>query len=483
MKRLFYILMSVVTILVSCSDDDSFSTSRSNLLSLGCDTLSLDTIFSTIPTRTYGFWIHNNSSDGIRIGQTRLERGNQTGFRVNVDGIYLDNSTGSQAQDIEVRKGDSIRVFVELTSQINGSESPQLVEDNLLFLLESGVEQKVNLRAWSWDAVLYDSLWVRENMTLSSSKPVVVRKGIRVDSAATLTILPPTVMYFSSTAGIDVYGHLNIAGQPGQDVVLRGDRLDWMFANLPYDRVSGQWRGIRFHSSSTGNSLKYLDLHSATDAIICDSAEVGDTPRLSLESVSIHNCSGYGLAAHHSNVAITNTLISNTMGDCLLLDNSRADITYSTFAQFYPFDANRGWAVQLVNSQASFANSLITGYNEDVFLTDSLDFLFDHCIVRTVIEDTVIVAEKFPSSVLETPKDSVNGEMHFRLLDTDNFVYDFRLDSLSTAIGKAMPLEKVPVDRDGNSRSASTPSIGCFEATLQQESADDPQPKAARRRR
>ena len=95
MKRLFYILMSVVTILVSCSDDDSFSTSRSNLLSLGCDTLSLDTIFSTVPTRTYGFWIHNNSSDGIRIGQTRLERGNQTGFRVNVDGIYLDISTGS----------------------------------------------------------------------------------------------------------------------------------------------------------------------------------------------------------------------------------------------------------------------------------------------------------------------------------------------------------------------------------------------------
>ena len=470
--------------MMSCSDDDSFSTSRSNLLSLGCDTLSLDTIFSTVPSRTYGFWIHNNSSDGIRIGQTRLERGNQTGFRVNVDGIYLDNSTGSQAQNIEVRKGDSIRVFVELTSQINGGDTPRLVEDNLLFLLESGVEQKVNLRAWSWDAMLYDdSLKVNENMTVCSSKPIVVRKGIRVDSASTLTILPPTVMYFSSTAGIDVYGSLNIKGEPGRDIVLRGDRLDRMFANLPYDRVSGQWRGIRFHSSSTNNTLRYLDLHSATDAILCDSAAMEDPPRLTLENVTIHNCKGYGLAASHSNVSISNSLISNTFGDCLSLENSKANITYSTFAQFYPFDANRGWAVRLANSQTSFANTLVTGYNEDVFLTDSLDFSFDHCIVRTIIEDSVIVAEKFPSSVLETPKDSINGIMHFKLLDTDNFIYDFRLDSVSTAIGKALPVESITVDRDGNSRSASTPSIGCFEATLEQESADDPQPKAVRRRK
>lgn len=115
MKRLFYILLSVSTILSSCSDDDSFSTSRGDLLSFACDTLSLDTVFSTVPTRTYGFWAYNRSSDGLRVSQVRLEHGNQTGFRVNVDGIYLDNSTGSQAQDIEVRKGDSIRVFVELT--------------------------------------------------------------------------------------------------------------------------------------------------------------------------------------------------------------------------------------------------------------------------------------------------------------------------------------------------------------------------------
>ena len=463
--------MSVAAIFSSCSDDDSFSTSRNDLLSFGCDTLSLDTLFSTIPTRTYGFWAYNRSSDGIRVSQVRLEHGNQTGFRVNVDGIYLDNTTGSQAQDIEVRKGDSIRVFVELTSPINGNDVPQLVEDNLSFRLESGVEQKVNLRAWSWDAILYDSLIVDKNTTLSSVKPIVVRRGIRVDSTATLKIMSPATIYFGGSAGIDVYGRLTVEGAPGSDVTMRGDRLDNMFDYLPYDRVSGQWRGIHLFGSSSYNTFKYLDLHSATDALVCDSAEVTDMQMLILDNVSIHNCKGYGLAASNCSLTIRNTLISNTLSDCLSLYNTKANVVYSTFAQFYPFDANRGMAVRLMGGEASFANTLVTGYNEDVFLTDSLDFSFDHSIVRTVIEDTVIVAEKFPSSLLETPKDSVQGDMHFRLIDIDNLVYDFRLDSLSTAIGKALPLPELSIDRDGNPRSPVSPSIGCYEWIVPEQSA------------
>ena len=482
MKRLFYILLSVTAIMSSCSDDDSFSTSRGDLLSFGCDTLSLDTVFSTVPTRTYGFWAYNNSSDGLRVSQVRLEHGNQTGFRVNVDGLYLDNTIGSQASDIEVRKGDSIRVFVELTSQINGADVPQLIEDNLSFRLESGVEQKVNLRAWSWDAVLHDSLIVQQNMTISSDKPVVVKRGMKIDSTATLIIQSPTKMYFGATAGIDVYGRLTVEGSAGNDVVMRGDRLDHMFDYLPYDRVSGQWRGIHFYGSSSNNTLKYLDLHSATDALVCDSAEVNDMQMLILDKVSVHNCKGYGLTATNCSLTIRNSLISNTFGDCLFLDRTKANVIYSTFAQFYPFDANRGLAVHITGGEATFSNTLVTGYGEDVFLTDSLDFSFDHCIVRTVIEDTVIVAEKFPSSLLETPKDSVQGDMHFSLIDIDNLVYDFRLDSLSTAIGKALPKPEILIDRDGNLRSTTTPSIGCYEWIAPELPAAAPF-RAVRRRR
>ena len=54
----------------------------------------------------------------------RLAQGNQTGFRVNVDGISLDASNGYQANNLEVRNKDSIRVFVEMTSPINSATTP-----------------------------------------------------------------------------------------------------------------------------------------------------------------------------------------------------------------------------------------------------------------------------------------------------------------------------------------------------------------------
>ena len=101
-----------VTFFSACTDDDSFGTNRSDILTFSTDTVNMDTLFSTVPTSTYNFWVYNNSGDGIRLRKVRLQRGNQTGFRVNVDGEYLDNALGSQVSGIEIRKGDSIRVFV-----------------------------------------------------------------------------------------------------------------------------------------------------------------------------------------------------------------------------------------------------------------------------------------------------------------------------------------------------------------------------------
>lgn len=71
----------------------------------------MDTVFSTVPTSTYTFWVYNRNDDGLRLRQVRLRRGNQTGFRVNVDGTYLDNGMGSMVRDLEVREAT---VFVFL---------------------------------------------------------------------------------------------------------------------------------------------------------------------------------------------------------------------------------------------------------------------------------------------------------------------------------------------------------------------------------
>ena len=146
MKRILYLLLIIVC--AACENDDSFSTSTGLKLSFSVDTLKMDTTFSNVPTSTYAFWVHNKNDAGLKLQTVRLKRGNQTGFRVNVDGVYLDNSNGSQTSNVEIRRKDSILVFVELTAAMTQQQAPKLVEDDLLFCLESGREQQVNLRAW-----------------------------------------------------------------------------------------------------------------------------------------------------------------------------------------------------------------------------------------------------------------------------------------------------------------------------------------------
>ena len=124
-------VVSLCFLVVSCSDDDDFSTSSSLSLTMGSDTISFDTTFSATPTPTKTFWVYNRSGKSLRLSNVRLERGNQTGYRVNVNGTFLGQNAGWQANDIEVRNKDSIRVFVELTSPLNGKTEPQLVQDNL----------------------------------------------------------------------------------------------------------------------------------------------------------------------------------------------------------------------------------------------------------------------------------------------------------------------------------------------------------------
>ena len=189
--------------MAGCADEESFSSSRSHLLAFSADTVSLDTTFSNVPTPTRSFWVYNRSGKSLRCSTVRLENGNQTGFRVNVDGSFLGSTAGYQTQDIEVRKGDSVRVFVELTSHQQYQNSPQLVEDNLLFTLESGVQQKVNLKAYSWDAVLCKNLRIRKDTTFLCNRPIVVYGGMVVDSLVTLSVGAGMHFYFHENAGTE----------------------------------------------------------------------------------------------------------------------------------------------------------------------------------------------------------------------------------------------------------------------------------------
>lgn len=487
MKRLFfYIALFTAAMLTACSDDDSFTTNPSVRLTFSRDTVSLDTVFSTVPTSTHTFWIYNNNGDGLRLRQVRLQRGNQSGFRVNVDGSFLDNTTGSSVSDLEIRKGDSIRVFVELTSGLTNSDLPQLVEDNIVFCLESGVEQKVNLRAYSWDAEIYDSLRISEDATISSRRPIIIRKGLRVDNNVTLTLNAPTRLFFHSGAGVDVYGRLIVNSSPetAGDVVFRGDRMDNMFDYLPYDRVSGQWRGIHLFPSSTGNIFYRADIHSAEYGIICDAADeyIPDDIRLTMENVTIHNCKGPGLKAVNSNVSLINCQFSNTLGDCVGIYGGSALMVYCTLAQFYPFSGDRGVALRFTNYYEDqdyplhlldCRNTLVTGYADDEVMGETRNddvkfgYIFSDCILRTPEDNSDTSSDAFVNILWEKPDMEVQGEAHFRSVDADRQYYDFHLAPKSPAVGRASVIPEIPYDRDMNVR-GDKPDVGCYQGVSEE---------------
>ena len=131
-------------------------------------------------------------------------------------------------------------------------------------------------------------------------------------------------------------------------------------------------------------------------------------------------------------------------GDCVAIEGGKAEIHRCTIAQFYPYDADRGAALLFTNAlplQSLFCDStIITGYADDVVMgiqadtAQVLEYRFMHTLLRTPKVETAD-SVRFSNIIWESPKDSIQGTRHFHLIDEENLIYDFHLDSLSTAQG------------------------------------------------
>lgn len=465
--------------LVSCNDDDTFTTSRSNRLYIPVDTVKMDTVFANIPVASQKIWIYNYSGDGLRCSNVRLQKGNQSGFRVNVDGIWLGEQTGYQSNDIEVRNGDSIRVFVELTSPDNGSALYKEIDDKLIFRLESGLEQTLNLNACAWNADVVRNLEIKKDTTIDttvSGKALVVYGGITVDSPATLTIAPGTTIFFHDDAGINVNGKLLCKGTAEKNITLRGDRLDEILNDIPYDILSGRWQGIHFATDSYDNILEYTDIHGGKDAIVCDSSDVTRN-KLTINSSTIHNFKGYGLALTNSNVNVTNTQISNVEEDCVAVFGGELSLIHNTIAQFYPFAAC-GVALRFGNTDGMNAypltklevkNCIVTGDSNDVVMLNkkdsvALNYHFYNSLLRTPEVKDTAYTKYFDGIIWDVVEDTTLCYAHknFKKINEDNYRFDFHLSPDSKANGSADARWMLPLNREGLPRDEKKLDMGCY---------------------
>lgn len=469
-KYVTALLTLLIVVLASCSDYDKWTVDPSSRLVFSEDTVVFDTIITSQSSPTRQLLVWNNNKQGVRIDRVQLGMGDASRFRVNVDGQYLYDGVG---EDFEVRGKDSIFVKIEVSLPENASEPNPHYEDDLTFMLESGLTQSVRLVADGLDVYVLKGLTLTQDTTFTAERPLWIRDSLIVAEGVTLTIQPGTKLMFHDGVDLVVNGTLDAKGTVDEPIVFRGDRLDHLFPYLPYDNTTNRWGGIRFTATSNNNIMEQCDIHSGTYGIRCDSILDFDFnhPVLRLHNSIVHNVGGHGLDLYNTNVDVIGTQVSNTLGHTVNQVGGAALFVHCTIAQFYPFSADRGDALYLTNRNGEddaypfymsyFLNCVITGLAEDVIMGDmaeaseneALPYLFRNCLLRTVETDD---AERFVNNIYDNDKDlELSGSKHFKLYDTYNFLYDFMPVEESAIRGKAdVELTRLysPIDRSGVNR-------------------------------
>lgn len=488
MRKFLYIIGGIFSVICtnvffSC-DDDKISTNPNHFLSFSQDTVFFDTVFTTIGSSTATFKVYNRNKEGLNIASLRLADAANSGFRVNVDGHH-----GTDFSDLEIRKQDSMYIFIEVNVNPQNQDNPILVKDSLVFQLSNGVRQDVKLLAYGQDVLILRGKVIAEDTVFNSWRPILIYDSLKVDEGKTLTMQKGTRLYFHDKIHCMVHGTLKAEGTFAEPVVFRGDRTDWMFSDLPYDRVAGQWGGVRFYGTSYDNTLNYVDIHGGQYAVRCDSSDV-EKMKLKVENSVLHNVKGELLSATSSKIRVANSQLTNAEKNCVSLIGGDAEFIHCTIANFYTWGIRQGVAVSVrnINNEieyplinADFRNCLITGSGSDELSGAQAEnkeipfnYNFSYSLVNTILDEKADDYQEqlahYPNSIWDDKKDeykrSLARDKNFLYIGREDYIYDFRPDSVSAAVDLALrkDAELYPLDRQGRSRlSDSGPDAGCYE--------------------
>lgn len=480
------ILLFLLVVVFSCRRDEVLIEDNNAKLNFSTDSISFDTVFTTIGSVTRNFRIYNPHSKTINISSIRLNGGTNSNFRINIDGI-----SGNSIQNLEIPGGDSLFAFVEVTVDPNNTLSPFVIED-LIEFTTNGNRQQVILSAWGQNAIYYTPTSFNRSLpdftcltgpcsdavppvdvTWTDSLPIVVYGFIAIDTLDKLTIEAGTKIHFHNGGGMWVYrgGTLKVNGTKEKPVIFRGDRLEPGFEDLP-----GQWDRIWINEGAI-NDINYAVIQNAFVGIQAEALFLNGSPtqlgNLILKNSIIKNCSGIGLLTAYFNVAAENTIISNC-GEynavIQSLGNWRFD--HCTFANYSSGTGRETPAVFIKNSYTVGAslfvdtpnvfvrNSIIYGnieseFNIEVINNGSANVNVLSSILKT--DENTSNANRF-QNILKNPTDEI-----FNDVAGNNFeLYD---NSRARNIGNLTVGNGIPKDLNGNDRPSSDgiPDAGAYE--------------------
>lgn len=467
LSRILSVLLTSVVVL-SCQDDWQFSSDNRYVLNFSVDTVKMDTVFTGVASASGQFMVYNWNEAGVRLDAV-LAGGAESPFRINLDG-----QGGTQITDLEIPAGDSLYCFVSVNIPESGSAELFYAFDSIRFIMESGNVQYVRLSAYGQNAVRLKGKRIETDTTLTARLPYIIYDSLYVAEGATFKLEKGTRLYFHSGAVLDVAGRLVAQGTTDSMIVMRGDRLDLMLPELPYDLLAGQWGGIRFRSSSYGNELTGCDIHGGNWGVIADSSDLSNV-KVSISSSIIHNVNGNCIEATGCRIEVANSQITNAGKSCVDIAGGLSDFTFCTIAAFSLWNI-ADQAVMLTDRRgdiivpfegASFRNCIITGYHTSEFtvnVADSIRNSVPYSISNSLLMVSDTSDTRFNNVVFEKNSEKAYGPSNFVDRTIRKYSSVFALDSLSRARGIADTLSVVwPVDLNGTPRPLAGADAGCFQ--------------------
>ncbi|MEO9531225.1 MAG: right-handed parallel beta-helix repeat-containing protein [Crocinitomicaceae bacterium] len=452
MKYLIIFIAVVFIGITSCKKDISFTKDH---LDFSADTVLFDTVFTTVGSTTKRLKIYNRNNQPIVIDQIQLMGGENSPFRINVDGV-----SGDYFESIEIPANDSLYTFVEVTLEVNNGTNPLIISDSVRFLT-NGLNQYVNLDVWGQDAYFHADELV--SGVWANDKPHVLYNTVAcgfpgLDSNLNLTIPAGTQIYCHKNAQLIVYkSSIDIQGSYGNEVVFQGDRLESF-----YDDVSGQWWGIRLIEANY-SQINYAVIKNGSVGLQVDSTQ--DASTLLLENSIIDNNDFFGLNVNAgANVTVNNCLIGDA-GICsvYLFAGGEYHFTHNSIVNYWAgsrsgpalgiknyFEVeNVTYCRQILNS--TFENNVAFGSIDKEYDLDTLDCGVDITFGPNYFKrDEAYTYPGYPVSIQWA------GDPLF----TDVTMRDFHLLQGSPLIDAGVSTF-VLSDIEGNARTL--PDLGCYE--------------------
>lgn len=396
-------------ILSSCRKD--FSTIPSTgKLEFSKDTVFLDTVFTDIGSSTYALKVYNRSKDDITIPTIQLGYGDDSGYRLNVDGV-----PGKYFEDIDILAKDSIYIFIETTIDYTTVTDPLYVDD-LLFDLGSK-QQDVKLVTLVQDAhflfpnkvdgvietlllgidddgeeIRINGRYLQEDhpnngneFIFTNEKPYVIYGymvvGTPDDQPKLLTVEAGARVHFHANSGLrvgtgsslHVMGTQNIDGQPETEVVFQGDRLEPDFEDVP-----GQWGYINILPGSVDNQINYATIKNGMIGIISQGL-VADfsSHTLTINNSQFYNNSLFGVLGVHTNIKGENIVVNNSgISAFSAMVGGVYNFTHCTFSNSWssPRSTPNVWLLD--------SNEKIKNEDDDIVIADFYETInFTNCII------------------------------------------------------------------------------------------------------